>query len=123
VSANGTTGTSGQVLTSNGTTAYWAAPTVPQSNAISDSFTANGTQTTFTISTAVRNQNNSIVTLDGMVQLPVTHYSISGTTLTMTTAPIANSIVEVRNFDNIYAGGSSGVSTGKAIAMAIVFGG
>ena len=121
VSANGTTGTSGQVLTSNGTVAYWALPNVPQSNAISDSFTANGTQTTFTISTAVRNQNNSIVTLDGMVQLPVTHYSISGTTLTMTTAPIANSIVEVRNFDNIYAGG--GVSTGKAIAMAIVFGG
>ena len=93
------------------------------SNAVSSSFTANGSQTTFTLGTAVRNQNNSIVTLDGMVQVPTTHYSISGVTLTMTSAPIANSIVEVRNFDNIIAGGGGGVSTGKAIAMAIVFGG
>ena len=122
VSANGTTGTSGQVLTSDGTRTYWSAPTIPQSNAISDSFTANGTQTTFVLTTSVRNQNNSIVTLDGMVQVPTTHYSITGTTLTMTSAPIANSIVEVRNFDNINAGGG-GISTGKAIAMAIVFGG
>ena len=123
LSSNGSTGTSGQVLTSNGSTGapYWA--TAAFSNAISSSFTANGSQTTFTLGISVRNQNNSIVTLDGMVQVPVTHYSISGTTLTMTTAPIANSIVEVRNFDNIIAGGSSGVSTGKAIAMAIVFGG
>jgi hypothetical protein len=143
--AGGVSGSAGQVLTSNGTgNVYWATAsagvnTAAQytftntitfsntvtftnfSNAVSSSFTANGSQTTFTLGTAVRNQNNSIVTLDGMVQVPTTHYSITGTTLTMTSAPIANSIVEVRNFDNIIAGG--GVSTGKAIAMAIVFGG
>ena len=68
-------------------------------NAISQSFTANGTQLTFTLDTSVNSQNNIIVSVDGLVQTPVTHYTISGTTLTFTSSPISNSIVEARNFE------------------------
>lgn len=45
-SANGTVGTSGQVLLSNGTSAYWGASTVT----VRQTFTATAGQTTFTVS-------------------------------------------------------------------------
>ena len=120
LTANGSTGTTGQALLSNGSGVYWGPS--PTGNAVSQTFTGNGSATSFTLSNAVRSQNNSIVTLDGVVQIPVTHYTISSTNLTFTSAPIANTNIEVRNFDAII-GTSISVSTGKAIAMAIVFGG
>ena len=79
-------------------------------NATSQSFTANGSQSTFTLSSSVASQNNLVVSVDGLVQVPTTHYSISGTTLSFTSIPIANSTVEARNFEN-GTGGGGGTST------------
>ena len=79
-------------------------------NATSQSFTANGSQLTFTLASSVASQNNLVVSVDGLVQVPTTHYSISGTTLSFTSIPIANSTVEARNFEN-GTGGGGGTST------------
>lgn len=59
-----------------------------------DSFTGNGTTTVYTLSTQPTNKNFTIVTVGGLVQNKV-NYSISGTTLTFTTAPPNTSPIEV----------------------------
>ena len=103
VSANGSLGTAGQVLTSTGSDTYWADSTgtanITLTNATTQSFTANGTQNTFTLTTTIANQNNIIVTLNGLLQVPTTHYTISGTTLLFTDKPYANSLLEVRSLE------------------------
>lgn len=54
-----------------------------------------GTQNTFTISPA-STSNDSIVSINGVIQLPGTAYTIAGTTLTFTT-PVSNGdIIDVR---------------------------
>ncbi len=98
--ANGAFGTSGQVLTSNGTGMYWAAasggagaPTIT-----ADSFTGNGSNTQFTLSTSATTKT-ILVYLNGVVQTPTTDYSVSGTTLTFVTAPANNDSIAVRIID------------------------
>lgn len=122
--ANNQTYTYGsQTYTWLGQYGLWQASSLSLSNASSSSFTANGTQTTFTLTNSVSNQNNVIVTLDGVVQVPTTHYSISGTTLTFTSAPIANTTVEARSMEGMTVVGPSTVTVGKNIAIQLVFGG
>lgn len=57
--------------------------------------TADGIETVFTLdresSTAA-----TLVMLNGIVQLPVTSYSISGNTLTFTQAPVVSDIIDIR---------------------------
>ena len=106
--ANSSNGTSGQVLTSNGSAVYWSTIS---SNATSQTFTGNGTNTVFTLSQSIADQKNIIITLDGLVQVPTTHYSVSGTTLTFTDAPIGNTVIEARTI----AGGSG--SGGGAVIL------
>ena len=55
-----------------------------------DTFTGDGSTTAFTI-TAGHTVNSVIVTENGIVQKPTTDYTVSGTTLTFTTAP-ANTV-------------------------------
>jgi hypothetical protein len=45
--------------------------------------------------------------LNGLVLVPIVHYSIVGTTITLTSIPYAGSILEVRNIE-----GGSGISSG-----------
>ena len=103
VSANGSLGTAGQVLASTGSDTYWTDSTgtanITLTNATTQSFTASGTQNTFTLTTTIANQNNIIVTLNGLLQVPTTHYTISGTTLLFTDKPYANSLLEVRSLE------------------------
>ena len=107
LTANSSNGSYGQVLTSNGTSVYWAAAVSPI-NATSQTFTGNGSSTTFTLSLSVADQKNIIVSLNGLLQVPVTHYTISGTVLTFTDAPFSGSIVEVRNMEGVVISGGSG---------------
>lgn len=60
-----------------------------------DTFTGNGVLTQFTL-TSQAVTNNTIVHINGVYQYKST-YSVSGTTLTFTTAPPASSAIEVVN--------------------------
>ena len=61
----------------------------------SDAFVANGTGNTYTVTTG-HDANSVLVFLNGICMLPVSDYAISGTTLTFTFLPTANSNVSVR---------------------------
>jgi hypothetical protein len=65
--------------------------------------------------------------MNGLIQVPVTHYTISGTTLSFTTAPYYNSIVEARNFENGVGGsgggGSASISSGDLFLGSMLLGG
>jgi len=67
----------------------------------SDQFTI-GTSNTFSLSSAVSNVNNIIVSLNGIVQYPTLGYEVSGSTLTLAnTAPIKQGLVlEVRHLES-----------------------
>ena len=67
---------------------------VSGSNLNIDSMTGDGSDTTLTLSIAPINENNTQVFVDGVYQSKA-NYSISGTTLTFSTAPPNGSAVEV----------------------------
>ena len=52
-----------------------------------DIFTANGSTTAFTLTQAVSSPNDCIVHIDGIYQTPTDAYTVSGTTLTFSSAP------------------------------------
>ena len=60
-------------------------------------FTGDGSDTTFTLGVTVATENNTQVYIDGVFQEHAT-YSISGTTLTFSTAPANLSSIEVMSF-------------------------
>jgi hypothetical protein len=63
------------------------------SNLVSDTMTGDGVDTTLTLSNDPLNENNTQVYIDGVYQNKDT-YSVSGTTLTFSTAPPSGSAVE-----------------------------
>ena len=73
---------------------YSIAAAVSGSNLNIDSMTGDGSDTTLTLTIAPVNENNTQVFIDGVYQNKST-YSISGTTLTFSTAPPNGSAVEV----------------------------
>ena len=90
------TGNSGKYLTTDGTTASWDTITTTTADDYSSNiFTANGTGQTFTI-TSGHNANSAFIYYNGIMMLPDLDYTISGTTLTMTFTPTANSTIFVR---------------------------
>jgi len=56
----------------------------------------NGSNVTFTLSQAASDPNAVQLTLDGVVLTPITHYSISGTTITMADAPASGQNLRAR---------------------------
>jgi len=60
-----------------------------------EAFTGNGVQVAFTLS-ASSTTAATIVAINGVVQIPVTAYSVSTTTLTFTEAPAAGDVIDVR---------------------------
>lgn len=81
-------------------------------------YTGDGTTTDYTVTDGAT-VADTFVFLNGVAQVPTTDYTISGTLLTFITAPASGDAIQIREA----ASSSSGVTTGKAIAMAIVFGG
>jgi hypothetical protein len=73
---------------------YSVAAGVSGSNLNIDSMTGDGSDTTLTLSINPVNENNTQVFIDGVYQSK-SNYSISGTTLTFSTAPPNGSAVEV----------------------------
>jgi hypothetical protein len=73
---------------------YSVAAGVSGSNLNIDSMTGDGSDTTLTLSINPVNENNTQVFIDGVYQSK-SNYSISGTTLTFSTAPPTGSAVEV----------------------------
>ena len=81
--------------------------------------TGNGSTVNYTVSSGAT-VSSVIVTLDGVVQTPTTDYTVAGTTLTFTTAPDVGVAIQIRELG--IAISTTAVTTGKSIAMAIVFG-
>ena len=65
------------------------------SNADSQTGVGDGTTTPLTLSHSVTNPQSIIVTLNGVAQEPTTDFTVSGTTLTFTTAPDATSDIMI----------------------------
>lgn len=63
------------------------ASTVAYANWRTDVFSGNGSATQFTLAADPGNVNNMDVAIGGVVQTPTTDYTVSGTTLTFTSAP------------------------------------
>ena len=70
------------------------------STIVGDQLTGNGSATAFTLSRSIDDENNTFVFINGVYQDKST-YSISGTTLTFSTAPQSGYTIEVMSFDSI----------------------
>lgn len=62
-----------------------------------DTLTGDGSTTDFTLSETPANVNTLLVIVDGIVQKATTNYSLSGTTLTFTSAPDSAAEIEVKH--------------------------
>ena len=60
-----------------------------------DQFVGDGSQTNFTLSQSTTTAG-TLVSINGVIQLPTTAYSVSGTTLTFTEAPLSTDIIDAR---------------------------
>ena len=98
-------GSNGYFLTTDGSGSLsWAAQTAL--TATVDEFTANGTYTTFTLSTTPSSENVTMVAVQGVLQ-PKSSYSLMGPQLTFDAAPPASAFIEVTTF----SGGGGGTSS------------
>lgn len=111
-------GTNGYVLTSNGTTAAWAASTGGGSSAYTrTSFTATAGQTAFTVTYSVGYLQ---VYVNGVLLATSDYTATSGTGFTLGVACVAGDVVEALVITTSVI--ANGISTGKSIAMAMIFG-
>jgi hypothetical protein len=62
----------------------------------SQTFTGDGSTTAFTLTYTVSNVNSLLVTVADVIQEPATAYTVSGTTLTFTSAPANSDTIHVR---------------------------
>ena len=74
-----------------------------------DTFTGTGSTTVYTLSAAPGSKTNTAIYIDGVYQAKA-NYSVSGSTLTFTTAPPLNSAIEVVIGDAIPAGAATTAS-------------
>ena len=58
-------------------------------------YTGDGSTAAFTVTSGVT-ADNILVIVEGLVMLPATDYSVSGTTVTLTTAPSAGDKIDIR---------------------------
>jgi hypothetical protein len=70
------------------------------STIVGDQLTGNGSTVAFTLSRSIDDENNTFVFINGVYQDKST-YSLSGTTLTFSTAPQNGYTIEVMSFDSI----------------------
>src|SRR6056300_97572 len=70
------------------------------STIVGDQLTGDGSTTAFTLSRSIDDENNTFVFINGVYQDKST-YSLSGTTLTFSTAPQNGYTIEVMSFDSI----------------------
>ena len=92
----------------------WAAQTAL--TATVDEFTANGTDTTFTLTTTPSSENVTMVAVQGVLQ-PKSSYSLMGPQLTFDAAPPATAFIEVTTFSG--SGGAGGGGSSSALTWNI----
>jgi hypothetical protein len=81
-----------QYTTNNG----WQTVGTPAFTVIGDQqFNGDGTTVAFTLN-AAGTTNGVIVSINGVLQVPTSAYSVSGTTLTFTEAPLTGDLIDVR---------------------------
>ena len=98
--SSGDIGSSGQVLSSTGSGINWIDANSAASVVYQDGFTGNGSTTAFTLANSIDNENKTQVYIDGVYQHK-DNYSLSGTTLTFSTAPPNTSDIEVISFGTV----------------------
>ena len=81
-------------------TAYHVKAAISGTNLTHDAFSGDGSDTTFTLSLAPVHENNTQVYVDGVYQFKST-YSVSGTTLTFSTAPPNGTAIEVMTMNQL----------------------
>lgn len=115
-------GSPGQVLTTNGAggLSWGTISSSGTATATTDIFTGDGSTTIYTLSVTPASEDWVTVNYNGVTLLR-SDYTVSGTTITFSTAPALGAKFEVTTLSSV-GGTSSGISTGKSIAMAIVFG-
>ena len=86
---------------------------------VTRAYTGDGTTANYSV-TSGSTDSSVLATLDGIMQTPTIDYTISGTVLTFGTAPELGVLIQIRELAVVQS--TTGVSTGKSIAMAIVFG-
>jgi hypothetical protein len=93
----------------------WATVGTPAFTVISDQqFNGDGTTVAFTLSAAATT-NSAIVSINGIVQIPTSAYSISTTTLTFTEAPQTGDLIDVRVLTTTTSVTSISNSPGNAV--------
>jgi len=99
-------GSANQILKTDGVgNLSWIAQ--PSTTITVDTFTGDGTTTAFTLSVTPTNINQTIVNYNGVFQLRTSAYTISGSTITFTEAPLNNSKIEVTTTIGVMSGGGA----------------
>jgi hypothetical protein len=115
-----TDGTSGQFLSTDGSgTLSWATGGGGGSGSYTTyTYTGNGSTTTYAATSGIT-VDSVLVMENGVVQVPTTDYTISGSNIVFTTAPASGVAIQIRVLGG---GGSGGSSTGANIYLANTFG-
>jgi len=93
----------------------WVAVGVPEFTLITDEqFNGTGSQTVFTLG-ANATTAGTIVSINGVQQIPVTAYSVTDTTLTFTEAPEVGDLIDVRILTTTTSVTSIANSSGNAV--------
>ncbi len=117
-----TGGSNGYVLQTNGSgTLSWVQQT-QAANITVDTFTGNGVQTVFTLSTTPANANVTTINYNGALLLR-SSYTVSGANITFSSAPANGSDIEVTTIGlTTGGGGGGGTSSAAAVGFSLVFG-
>jgi hypothetical protein len=102
-------GTADYILKTDGTgNLSWIAQSIGTLNANVDAFTGDGSNVAFTLATSPAGANYTMVAVQGILQ-PKSTYTVSGSTLTFSSAPPSTAIIEVTTFSGsvVAASGSS----------------
>jgi hypothetical protein len=86
----------------------------------SDTFTGTGSQTAFTLSTAPATINNTTVVIDGVSQLR-SAYSVLGSVLTLSGAPVSGASIQVTTISTITYANTA--TSARALGYSLIFGG
>ena len=83
-----------------------------------ESFTGDGTATAFTLTAGYAGQNDVFIFVDGVIQYPGTHFTISGTTLTFTAAPVSQAQILIHGTSPVASTVTPGDGTVTAAKLA-----
>lgn len=83
-----------------------------------ESFTGDGTTTAFTLTAGYAGQNDVFIFVDGVIQYPGTHFTISGSTLTFTAAPVSQAQILIHGTSPVASTVTPGDGTVTAAKLA-----